>query len=390
MSELINKLHDSYRRDFEAAKALVERAADEKREMSAEEEVSYAKASEAMASKLAKIDDLQKGEERNARLATLTGDLEIAAPKKGDTEADLLRAVLKGETRSANFEMRALATATATTPVTFADFIVEQLVAGNPIYAGATKVRTADARNITVPVAAGTAPAAAFVSQGGTITAADPVYTSVTLGANALASLTLVSRQLVDSAGFDIAANVGVLAGRQIAYVAGSACALGTGTVQPNGFVTALNTAGALSTAAGSAFFDADDLITAYYALAAEYRRPETAWHVSNTAIAKIRKLKTSQGEYLLQPSLAVGQPETILGQVVRENVHMAAVGSASKSVVLIHEPSYFIREQGSVEVATSAERYFELNSIGIRSIYNFDGQLPDTKAGRILVSANS
>jgi hypothetical protein len=40
--------------------------------------------------------------------------------------------------------------------------------------------------------------------------------------------------------------------------------------------------------------------------------------------------------------------------------------------------------------VATSEDRYFELNSIGIRSIYQFDSNLPDGAAGRILVSANS
>lgn len=388
--DVLTTLHDGYRRDFEAAKELVARAAEEKRELSAEEEAQYAKLSDAMNGKLAKIDDLGKNEERAKKLGAIADRLEVTAAPAIDNDADLLRAILAGEKNRVSFEMRALATATATTPVTFADFVVEALVSGNPIYEGATKVRTSDARNITVPVVAGTAPAAAFVSQGGTIAAADPVFTSVTLGANALATLTLASNDLIRSAGFNLVEYVGRAAGRQIAYTAGSACALGTGTVQPNGFVTALNTAGALSTATGSAYWDAKDLITAQYALAPEYRRPATAWHMSTSAISKARKLTDTNGQFLLQPSLAAGQPETLLGFRVRENVHMAAVGSASKSVVLIHEPSYFIREVGSVDVATSQDRYFEINSTGIRSIYTFDGQLPDGNAGRILVSANS
>ena len=388
--DVMAQLHDSYRKDFEAAKELVARAADEKRELSAEEESQYAKLSDAMNGKLAKIDDLGKNEERAKKLGAIADRLEVTGAPAIDNDADLIRAVLAGEKNRATFEMRALATATATTPVTFADFVVEALQVGNPIYDGATKVRTADARNITVPVMAGTAPAAAFVSQGGTISAADPVFTSVTLGANALATLTLASNDLIRSAGFNLVEYIGRAAGRQIAYTAGSACALGTGTVQPNGFVTALNTAGALSTATGSAYWNASDLITAVYALGVQYRRPATAWHMSTSAISKARKLTDSNGQFLLQPSLAAGQPETLLGFVVRENVHMAAVGSASKSVVLIHEPSYYIREVGSVDVATSADRYFEINSTGVRAIYTFDGQLPDTSAGRILVSANS
>jgi HK97 family phage major capsid protein len=392
---VVNQLHDAYRRDFEAAKALVSRASEEARELSAEEEAQYAKLNESMDSKLAKIEDLKKGEERSAKLAAVIGAAEVTAPKAIDNDADALRALLKGETRSAKFEMRALATATATTPVTFADFVVEQLVNDNVVYAGSTKIRTADVRNITVPVLAGTAPTAAFVSQGGTISASDPVFTSITLGAYAAATLTLASRELVDSAGFNLVEYVGRSAGAQIANLAGSACTLGTGTVQPTGFITALNTAGALTTAtkAGTVtatFYDLIDVQAALYALAPKYRNANTAWHVSTGAARKMRGFQDLNGQFVWQASQAAGQPETLLGYRVIENPYMAAVASASKSVAILHEPSYYIREAGNVEVSTSADRYFELNSVGIRSIYHFDGALPDGNAGRILVSAAS
>lgn len=392
---VVNQLHDAYRRDFEAAKALVSRASDEARELSAEEEAQYAKLNESMDSKLAKIEDLKKGEERSAKLAAVIGSVEVATAKAIDNDADALRALLKGETRSAKFEMRALATATATTPVTFADFVVEQLVNDNVVYAGSTKIRTADVRNITVPVLAGTAPTAAFVAQGGTINASDPVFSSITLGAYAAATLTLASRELVDSAGFNLVEYVGRAAGAQIANLAGSACTLGTGTVQPKGFITELNTAGALTTATTSGtvtatFFDLLDVQAALYALAPKYRNANTAWHVSTGAARKMRGFQDLNGQFVWQASQAAGQPETLLGYRVIENPYMAAVASASKSVAILHEPSYYIREAGNVEVSTSADRYFELNSVGIRSIYHFDGALPDGNAGRILVSDNA
>jgi HK97 family phage major capsid protein len=397
MSELVKKLHDAYRSDFEAAKNLVARASDEARELSAEEEAQYTKLNESMDSKLAKIEDVKKGEERSAKLSTIIGNLEVTSMKPLENDADVLRAIIAGEKRSAKFELRALATATATTPVTFADFVVEALVDGNPIYEGASKIRTSDIRNITVPVVAGTAPAAAFVSQGGTISASDPVFTSVTLGAYAAATLTLASQQLVDSAGFNLVEYVGRAAGAQIAYLAGSACTLGTGTVQPTGFVSALTTAGALTTAtkqgtaaAAATFFSAADLADALYALSPKYRNPNTVWHLASSAAVKLRKIQDTTGQFALQPSLAAGQPETLLGYRVKENVFLAAVGSASKSVAIIHEPSFYIREAGGVEVATSSERYFEINSLGIRTIYQVDSALPDTAAGRVLVSATS
>ena len=393
--DVMTQLHDAYRREFEAAKALVSRAADEARELSAEEEAQYSKLNESMDSKLSKIEDLKKGEERSAKLASVVSNLEITASKPLENDADVIRAVLKGEKRSANFELRALATATATTPVTFADFVVEQLVEGISIYDGATKIRTTDIRNITIPVVAGTAPAAAFVSQGGTIGAADPVFTSVTLGAFTAATITLASQQLVDSAGFNLVEYVGRAAGAQLGRLAGSAMTLGTGTVQPTGFVTALNTAGALTTAtkAGtvtSTFFSAVDLNDAIYALGVKYRNANTVWQVATTAASKLRKLQDLNGQFIWQPAMVAGQPETLLGFRVKENVDMAAVASASKSVVLIHEPSFYIREAGGIDVATSSERYFDLNSVAIRALYSVDSALPDTAAGRILVSATS
>jgi HK97 family phage major capsid protein len=392
---VVNQLHDAYRRDFEAAKALVSRASEEARELSAEEEAQYSKLNESMDSKLAKIEDLKKGEERSAKLSAVIGAVEVATSKTIENDADALRALIKGDKRTASFEMRALATATATTPVTFADFVVEQLVNDNVVYAGATKIRTTDNRNITVPILAGTAPAAAFVSQGGTISAADPVFTSITLGSFAAATLTLASRELVDSAGFNLVEYVGRAAGAQIAQLAGSACTLGTGTIQPTGFVSALTTAGALTTATKSGtvtatFFDLLDVQAALYATAPKYRNANSAWHVSTGAARKMRGFQDLNGQFVWQASQAAGQPETLLGYRVIENPYMAAVASASKSVAFVHEPSIYIREAGNLSVATSEDRYFELNSIGIRSIYQFDSNLPDGAAGRILVSATS
>jgi len=394
---LLNTLHDGYRRDFEAAKAIVAQAATENRDLTAEEEARYTALNGAMDSKMAKIDDIKKSEDRASKIADLASVIEVATGKTLNNDADLLRAVLTGEIRSAKFDTRALATATATTPVSFADFVVEALVDGNPIYDGATKVRTSDIRNITVPVVAGTAPAAAWVGQGGTITAADPVFSSITLGAFNAATLTLASRELVDSAGFNLVEFVGRAAGRQIAALAGSAMTIGTGTAQPLGFVPALVAASATTTAVkggtaavAATFFDATDLASALYALAPSYRNPNTVWHVATSAMSKLRKIQDTTGQFLLQPSLAAGAPETLLGYRVKENVYMAAVGSASKSVAIIHEPSYYVREAGGVEVAQSADRYFELNSIGIRTMYHVDGNLPDTAAGRVLVSANT
>ena len=391
MSDITKTLHEQYRNDWEEAKSLLARAADEKRELSAEEEARWTSLNDAMSARKAKMDQVAAAEERSEKIGALAERaLKVEHAVKADNDGDVLRAIATGEKRRAQFEIRALASAAATVPVTFADFIVVALTEGNPVYEGATKLRTTTGEQITLPRVTANQ-SASFVTEGSTITPADPTISSITLYANKIASLTLLSAELVRDAGFDILGTVGRQAGAQIAFVAGSACAIGTGTVQPQGFVSAatgLSTATKAGTVSAT-FFDALDLATVLYSLAPSYRNTNTVWHASTTAVSKLRKLQDLNGQFVFQPALAAGQPDTLLGYRLKENVHLAAVGSASKSVAILHEPSYYIREL-PIEVASSTDYLFNTNQVAIRTLYAVDGNIPDLNAVKVLVSATS
>jgi HK97 family phage major capsid protein len=391
MSDITKTLHEQYRNDWEEAKSLLARAADEKRELSAEEEARWTSLNDAMSARKAKMDQVAAAEERSEKIGALAERaLKVEHAVKADNDADVLRAIASGEKRRAQFEIRALSSAAATVPVTFADFVVVALTEGNPVYEGATKLRTTTGEQITLPRVTANQ-SASFVTEGSTITPADPTISSITLYANKIASLTLLSAELVRDAGFDILGTVGRQAGAQIAFVAGSACAIGTGTVQPQGFVSAatgLSTATKAGTVSAT-FFDALDLATVLYSLAPSYRNTNTVWHASTTAVSKLRKLQDLNGQFVFQPALAAGQPDTLLGYRLKENVHLAAVGSASKSVAILHEPSYYIREL-PIEVASSTDYLFNTNQVAIRTLYAVDGNIPDLNAVKVLVSATS
>ena len=393
MSDITKTLHEQYRNDWEEAKSLLARAADEKRELSAEEEVRWTSLNDSMTARKAKMDQVAAAEERSEKIGALAERaLKVENAVKADNDGDVLRAIATGEKRRAQFEIRALASATATVPVTFADFVVVALTEGNPIYDGATKLRTTTGEQITLPRVTANQ-TAAFVTEGSTITPADPTISSITLYANKIASLTLLSAELVRDAGFDILGTVGRQAGAQIAFIAGSAMAIGTGTAQPQGFVSVagnaqLSTATKAGTVAAT-FFDALDLATVLYSLSPSYRNPNTVWHAATSAVSKLRKLQDLNGQFVFQPSMAAGQPDTLMGYRLKENVHMAAVASASKSVAIVHEPSYYVREL-PIEVASSTDYLFNTNQVAIRTLYGVDGNLPDVTAVRVLVSANT
>jgi len=391
MSDITKTLHEQYRNDWEEAKSLLAGAADAKRELSAEEEARWTSLNDSMTARKAKMDQVAAAEERSEKIGALAERaLKVENAVKADNDGDVLRAIATGEKRRAQFEIRALASATATVPVTFADFVVVALTEGNPIYDGATKLRTSTGEQITLPRVTANQ-TAAFVTEGSSISPADPTISSITLYANKIASLTLLSNELVRDAGFDILGTVGRQAGAQIAFIAGSAMTLGTGTVLPQGFVSA---ATGLSTATKSGtvtatFFDALDLATVLYALNPSYRNTNTVWHAATTAVSKLRKLQDLNGQFVFQPALAAGQPDTLMGYRLKENVHMAAVASASKSVAIIHEPSYYVREL-PIEVASSQDYLFNTNQTALRTLYGVDGNIPDILAVKVLVSATT
>lgn len=59
-----------------------------------------------------------------------------------------------------------------------------------------------------------------------------------------------------------------------------------------------------------------DHLINAVYSLNRAYR-PNAKWGMNTTTQGAVRKLKDSDGQYLWQPSLQVGQPDLLLGYPV-------------------------------------------------------------------------
>lgn len=107
----------------------------------------------------------------------------------------------------------------------------------------------------------------------------------------------------------------------------------GTGVKQPAGLMQNPDIA---STINGSAtVLSADKLIDLMYALPAPYRNAaNAAWAMNGTTLAAVRKLKDGQNNYLWQPSIQAGQPETILGKPVVEMIDMPDVGNGNFPII--------------------------------------------------------
>jgi len=77
-----------------------------------------------------------------------------------------------------------------------------------------------------------------------------------------------------------------------------------------------------------------DILITALYGLKQQYRNNAT-WFMNRGVTATVRKLKDSDGAYIWQPSIAAGQPSTLVGYPVAAFEDMPALATGSLSIAV-------------------------------------------------------
>lgn len=324
-----------------------------------------------------------------------------AAARAGDSFGyDLaeIRSAAPSEGFLKAMEMRALQSAGGSAvPVTFSEKVYVYQRTATPMLdpSVVTIMETSTGEDITLPRWT------ADVSHGGTVTAqaggileADPTISSVTLRTHKYAVTSLWSSELSTDNVINLEDMLAQYNGRELTIDLGAHLTTGTGTVQPNGIVTAASNAGtANGTADGHAgwtFVGPHDLIDLYYSLAAPYRNaPGAGWMANATAIAKMRKFRDSNNQFLWDNSMVIGAPDTFNGRPVYENPGMASPASATKSFIFGDLKAYITRRM-PLQVRISAEYKFSTDQIALRTIVRASGDLPDVAAIKYIVSADT
>lgn len=382
MSEYLKRQTELRVNAWEEAKHLLDVAATEGRDLTGEEQVIYERISEDMENRARVIEQMTKDEERAQRLDAVAANVrtdEAPAPTDEDDTA-ALRSLLRGEKRSLEFVERrdVLKTNTgAPVPTSFYDQVILKARLVGPMLSVATTINTAGGENLQIPVLS-TYSASTVAAEAGAIGESDPAFSAfVTMSAFKYSYITQVSREMVEDAGVDILRFIADNVGQGIGYNVNSKLTVGTGTVEPKGIVAA-STLGVTGSTAVSGVFSADNLIDLAYSVDGAARMmPGAGFMMNGKSIGATRKLKDTVGAYVFQPSLAVGTPDTLLGYPLYENPAMADAGTAAKSVIFGHLPSYYVRSVGGIKVDTSSDFAFNTDLITIRVLYRLDGQLP-------------
>lgn len=212
--------------------------------------------------------------------------------------------------------------------------------------------------------------------------------------AHTAAVIVRVSDELLEDSSFNLEAYLSSLAAE--AKVEGEEAAFvgGTGAGQPWGILTRLNAEASTPnryTTAGIGTLTADDFIRALYALRARHRRT-AAWVLGTPALLAARLLKAGDN-YIWQPGLKDGQPDTILGREVIEaydgegtaNPLDNPVAAGNDIGVVGDLRRYSVLRRLQMQVKRLEELYAETDEIGFRFRFRTGGDVQNTAAFRTL-----
>lgn len=99
---------------------------------------------------------------------------------------------------------------------------------------------------------------------------------------------------------------------------------------------------------------------------------------MADSTAGAVRKIKTSEGQYIWQPSVIAGQPDTILGKPVLTDPNMPAIAASAESVAFGDFSQYFVRLAGGIRFERSDEFAFGNDLVTFRALMRADAALVD------------
>ena len=225
---------------------------------------------------------------------------------------------------------------------------------------------------------------ASWVDEEGTIPDSDDAFNQVSIGAYKIGTLIKVSNELLNDSVFNLESYISKEFARRIGSKEEDAFFNGNGTGKPVGIFNATGGAEVGVTAASATAITADEIIDLFYSLKAPYRK-NAVWILNDATIKAIRKLKDNNGNYLWQPSLTAGTPDTILGRPVYTSSYVPTIAAGAKTIAFGDFSYYWIADRAGRNFKKLTELYAANDQTGFVATQRVDGKLILPEAIKVL-----
>lgn len=262
-------------------------------------------------------------------------------------------------------------------PKTIMDKVIEKVVDICPIYQLSDKYSIGGTISIPYYDEETSSITMAYADEFTELTSSSGKFKSIDLSGYLAGALTLVSKKLMNNSKFDVLQKVIDFMAKAIAKFIEHECLIGT-----NGKAT-----GALAgvveertiTAAAAAAVTADELIDVQEAIPDIYQM-DAIWIMNKATRTAIRKLKDSDGNYMLNRDLSAKWGYTLLGKDVYCSDNMEKM-AAGKDTILYGDMSGLavkVAEEASIEVLR--EKYATQHAVGVVAWMEIDTKVEDAQ----------
>jgi HK97 family phage major capsid protein len=423
----VERIIDERKRAHTEQMAIVTKAAEDNRTLTADEQVTVGNIDRALDGFDSELKSWKDRAERDRIADEARADVErtVRPVDKGEAgqpgDADMFRSFLRGESgKSFDIDLRPAAqgravwrtmnpgtirrdllegTAAAggtTVPTTFSSQLYDYLEVYSGVRrTGATILTTSAGEAMQFPRVA-THGTAAIVGEGTALAEADPTFGAMILNAFKYGQLLQVSNELLADTGVDMLGFIARDTARALGRATDIHYVTGSGSNQPMGIMTAAAT-GATASNGGTGVPTYANLLDLVYSINSEYRSMSAAWLTRDANVAGLRKLLDGNGIPLWQPSLQVGVPDRLLGYPVVDDPNVAAfatgataTASSVKGLAFGDFSAFYIRDVQGIRFERSDEFAFSTDLVTFRAILRTDSDLIDTSAIKLLIGGTA
>jgi HK97 family phage major capsid protein len=408
--DTIRQLKEQRARVWEQSKALLDEVTARADGFSAEENETWERLDGELTSLTEKIERGEKLLEADARDAEIVEEREdrSGTPQEryNDVFAKYLRGGmhdLDGEERRVlagrvDGELRAQGVGTGgaggyTVPEGFWNRVVERRKAFGGVQEVANVITTETGQDLPWMTNDDTSNVGAILSENTQISEQDVTFGTESLGAYLYTSkLIRVSYQLMQDSAIDIEGFLASKMGERLARIHNTHQTVGTGTGQPEGLVTGATTGKTTGNATAITYNEIVDLI---HSVDPAYRGPGARFMFSDGVLAYLRKIVDDSGgsglgRPLWEPSVQVGEPNTIHGYPYTINQDMASTVATTNTTMLFGDfnAGYVIRDVKGLSVVRLDERYADYLQVGWFAYDRQDSLVDDSNAFKAMVQA--
>lgn len=256
-------------------------------------------------------------------------------------------------------------------PEEFENQIVTALEENNVIRSIAKTITTAAERKI--PIAA-THSVAQWTPENGAYAESNPTFGQKTIDAFKLTDLVKVSTELLQDSMFNLESYISSEFARAFGIAEEQAFCTGTGVGQPTGIFTE-NGGEVGITLSSASNITCDNIIELVHSLKSPYRR-NAVFLMNDSTVSMLRKLKDTNGAYLWQPSLQVGQPDRLLGYPLYTSPYVPTVKAAAMPIAFGDFSNYWIADRMGRSIQRLNELYAGNGQVGFIATERVDAKV--------------